>query len=457
MVALSARSREEVDKYNPGIPIGLSQPGASDADGDSTLEVCRALAGKNKPFCRFYGAFYNGGDIKNIPSELYHAIYGVQHINEDFGFYHESDTFPHTRFFASAKMMKAFLSIAYSQGFIGSVFQTQQLLDDPNEEKVYGKMLKEERTRFTELIKTVAGCKPVGVEVNYDPFYNWLDKNHQPLWVKPLSAFGIPYLTTQNGTAFLDETTARHATEEELKRYLSGNLFLDGDAAYILCKRGYGEFIGTDVGENATTEKISYDLAAREVIKPPFDKYSKGKNMPSAHMFSNCKNGVLRKLTPISNKTEVISEAYTFQKEMYSVAMTRYENEFGGKIVVMGLTIKRNNSQALYNYRRMRLFGNMLLWMNAEIPFVKEEPYLHLIVNKATENKDFSYQITIVNLGEDAVENVEIVLPEDMQKREVLYLTKEGNWQKAKVTKTNDGIIINHPIDFCDSIYLKLM
>lgn len=457
MVELSACIRQELDKASPEIPICLAQSGTIDSDGDATLEVCRALAGKNhKPLCRFYGAYYNGGEIKNLPELLYHAIYCKQHIHEEFGFYHESDTYPHTRFFTSARMMKAYLGITYSQGFIGSVFQTLQYLDNPVEETAYSKMLKSEHARLTELIQTVSGCSPMGVEIPYDPFYNVLDENKKPLWIRTLTAFGIPFLTTPAKTAFLDETSAKYLSDEELKRYFSGNLFLDGDAAYQLTKRGYGKYMGVSVGENAVTEMLQFDFGAKEVIQPPFDRYSAGKCMPAAHNYAHGKNGIPRAMTLLGEETEVISEILTSERQSVTPAMTRYINELGGHIVVMGMTLKGNDSQALFNYRRMKLFDQMLLWCGEELPFVKRDPYLHLIANKGGNEKDFSYQMTIINLGEDTVNGAEIYLPECMRNKEVLYLAVDGNWKKADITETKDGMVIKHPLEICEPLYLLL-
>ncbi|MBR6792803.1 MAG: hypothetical protein IKM48_00415 [Clostridia bacterium] len=457
MVDLSARIRRELDKQTPEIPICLAQAGTIDNDGNATEAVCRALAGKNhRPLCRLYGAYYNGGEIKNVPELLYHAVYCKQHLGEDFGLYHESDTYPHTRFFTSARMMKTYLGITYSHGLIGSVFQTQQHLDDPGEETAYGKMLKSERARLTELIKTVSGCTPMGVEIPYDPFYNFMEESRNPLWVRTASAFGIPFVTTPAKTAFLDEVSAKYLGDDELKRYLSGNLFLDGDAAYHLTKRGYGRYLGVSVGENAVTDEMKYDFAAKEVICPPFDQYSVGKNMPAAHTYAKGKNGIPRSVTPLGEETEIISKVYTCERLPFTVGMTRFENELGGRVVVMGMTLRGNGSQSLFNYRRMKLFDQMLLWCGEELPFVKSEPYLHLIANRGGEDKDFAYQLTVINLGEDTVYDAALYLPMDMRNKEILYLTVEGCWEKADVAETEDGIIIKHPLEICEPLYLKL-
>lgn len=456
MVQLSKRIREELDKESPEIPIGLCQPGSSDLDGDSTVAVCKALAGKNhKPFCRFHGAYYNGGPTRGIPEKLYSATYSIQHIKEDFGFYHESDTFPHTRFFTSVKSMKAFIGTAYSQGFKGSLFQTQQILDDPTEEKVYGHMLNKERARLEELIRTANGLEGVGVELPFDPFFSTIDGLNAPYWTRTLCAFGIPFVTTEQKTAFIDERQAKYCTDEQIKRYLSQNLFLDGDGAKALCERGYAKYIGVEVGQNVASNTLGYDLGARERIIPPFDIYSKGKNMPIAHMFANGGNGILRELKLINDKVEVISEAYTFQREFITTAMTRFENQLGGKVVVMGMTLKKNASQSLYNYRRMKLFSQMLLWCDAKVPFIKDQPDLYLVVNKNNKNNDFSHLTTIINLGEDNVNSTQLYLPKEMRNKKLTYLDIDGKWKPLAHSITEDGIVLEKMLESCEPLYIK--
>jgi hypothetical protein len=297
------------------------------------------------------------------------------------------------------------------------VFQTQQILDDPTEEKVYGYMLNKERARLEELIRTANGLEGVGVELPFDPFFSTIDGLNAPYWTRTLCAFGIPFVTTEQDTAFIDERQAKYCTDEQIKRYLSKNLFLDGDGAKALCERGYAKYIGVEVGQNVASNTLGYDLGARERIIPPFDIYSKGKNMPIAHMFANGGNGILRQLKLVDDKVEVISEAYTFQREFITTAMTRFENQLGGKVVVMGMTLKKNASQSLYNYRRMKIFSQMLLWCDAKVPFIKDQPDLHIIVNKNNKNKDFSHLMTIINLGEDSVNSTQLYLQKEMRNK----------------------------------------
>ncbi len=459
LVGLSEAIRAELDKENPEIPMGLMQPGCTDNDGYSTYEVCKALAGdKHTPFSRLYGAFYCGGEMKNIPEKIYHAIYSKQHIEGKFKFYHESDTFPHTRFFSSAKQMKAFMAIAYSSGFIGSIFQTQQLLDDPNEERAYGKMFASEKKRFNELINAVDGCERIGVSLPYDPFYNTLEssKNPNPYWTRTLDMFGIPYTTKATEVSFIDKRLASYCSDEDIIRYLKGTLFIDGDAAYELANRGFGKYIGVEVGGDVATGMLGFDLGAREILKTPFDEFSKGKNMPIAHMFACGGNGILRRLTPNNDLTEVISEAYTFNKELISTAMTRFKNELGGTVIVMGMTLENNLSQSLFNYRRKRLFEELLINASAGIPLVREEPNVHIIVNKANTDKDFAYLLTLINLGEDSISSFKLYLPEDMIERDIYYLNTIGEWERLEFEITGNEAVFNYALDLCEPVYLKI-
>jgi hypothetical protein len=122
-------------------------------------------------------------------------------------------------------------------------------------------------------------------------------------------------------------------------------------------------------------------------------------------------------MVPLDEKTEIISQIYSSERKPLVPAMTRFTNELGGRVVVMGMTLKNNGSQSLFNYRRMELFGQLLRWCGEELPFVEDEPYLHLIANQGGSDQDFSYQLTLVNLGEDTVDEVKLNLPKAMRNK----------------------------------------
>lgn len=461
LVGLCQAIRNEVDKESPEIPIGYMQAFTADKDGDCTLAISKALAGKKHiPFSRLYGTFYGGVDIKHMPFVMYHPLYTKQHINCDFRFYHESDTFPHTRFFTSGAHMRAIMSTAYSYGFDGSTFQTQQLLDKPNEETAYGKMFAEERNRFNIIHRIAKQCELNGVQIDYDPFWNTVDSSKsitEPLWTGCISRFGIPYTTLNSTITFWDEIQAKYADDTTIKEHLSKSLFLDGDAAKCLCARGYGKYIGIEIdGDVLENNTIVYDLGAREIICEKFIHDDNGRNMPSAHMFSPKGNGKLLKINVIDKRCEIISEFYTYQKNYISPAMTRFENELGGKVIVMGITLDRNNSQSLFNYRRQRLIQELITWCSDEFVFVKEAPDVFLITNKAVNPQESGFlgMMTLINLCEDTLNDTELHLPPQWKNASFSILDKNANWHELNFIRTADGIIINEELKYIDPIYI---
>jgi len=464
LVGLAERIRKELDKETPEIPMGCNQPGGVDSDGDATEVIMRAMAGeRHTPFSRLYGTFYCGVDVKKFPEVMYHPLYTKQHTDENYIMYHETDTYPHTRFFTAGKHVKAMMGIVYSWGFDGSVVQTQQLLDNPNEEKAYGTVIKNENARFNAVNRIAKECSIKGVEIDYDPFWNTAIKNPrtaEPLWANSVSRFGLPYTTDEADVAFWDVRQAKYADNETVLKRLSKGVFLDGDAAKALCERGFGKYIGVEMGEDPVNgSKLMFDLGAREVICDNFFEEGEGRNMPSAHMYAPSGNGRWYEMKITDEKCEVITEAYTFQKKLITPTMTRFENELGGRVVVMSLTLDGNLSQALLNYRRQRLIQRLLLWCCDKYVFVKENPDVFLIVNepKNSENKEYLGMLTLVNLCADTIEKTEIHLPPHLNcAKDFCILNENGEWEKLSCGKCDDGIEINEKMEYCEPMYILL-
>ena len=453
--------RFELDKETPEIPVGCMQSGGSDEDGDTAEAISKALAGPNHtPFTRLYGTFYCGVNTKQIPEALYHALYSKEHIKGDFKFYQEADPYPHTRFYTARKHMKTMMSTMFSYGFDGALFFTSQWLDDPHEDPAYGEMYVSEKNRFNEVFKICKQTELKGINIDYDIFYNRADKTTQtnsPLWLNCISRFGIPYTTVDSDVAFWDFRQAKYCDDETVLKHLSKGLFLDGDAAKILCQRGFGKYLGVDVGEDPTSNSnLIFDLHAKEIIEDKFVPAGKGKLMPPAHAYAPPGNGKWLKLSIADNKCEIISQAYTTFGELITPTMTRFENELGGKIVVMGLTLDGNNSQALFNYRRQRLIQSLISWCSDKYAYVKDNPDVFLIMNEAKdESAGFMGMLTVINLNEDDLGKLEFHLPSHWKNaKKFKILDTDGKWKDAIFEKTDDGVTIIDNFDFCDPVYI---
>ena len=476
LVSLAAAIRKEVDKKTPEIPIGYMQPGFTYQEGDATPEVARALAGeRHTPFVRFYGTDYGYGDTKRIPNWLYSPLFEKQSIKGDFCFLHESDTFPHTRYFRSGKQMAALMGCVYSMGYEGSTFQTNQLLDDGGEEDAYAKMFKKEHTRFTVVSNLSRQCDVRGVELHFDPFFNTFmggipssssnysatPKNNFPCWLHVVPKWGLPYSTAEEPVAFLDEFFARYESEEKIKKYLSKTLFLDAEAAKALCERGFGRYLGVEMGAPVTEkhERLAYDLGAREVICDKFRHLNKGAHMPSPYMYSNSGSGEAFEIFVTNEACEVMTELYSYDKKLITPLMTRFDNELGGKVIVFGITVNgKNHSQSLINYRRQRLVQYLISFGCDEYVYVKNDPIVFVIQNQAKDEigSGFRAMITLTNLSEDSLEKLELHLPASLRGREYLKLEYSGEWTCLDASETDDGISICEPISGLGTMYVMI-
>lgn len=459
LVVLSESVRRAVDSIDPSIPIGAMESGTSDEDGNCAYAVAKALAGqRHTPFSRLYGSIYNGVQAQEIPRALFHPIYSKQHITKDFKYFFESDCFPHTRFFTSGKEMQAMISAAYSAGFDGSTLQTQQCLDDANEDLAFASAFTNERPRHEALHQIAKQCELKGVEITFDPFYNTLEKsNKTPFWAKPVALMGIPYTSLKSDVAFWDYRPAKFYPHEEILEYLSKTLFLDGAAAKALCDRGYGEYLGVELGEDVATAPFVHDCCAREIICDGYAPDSKGRNMAIPHLFSSGNCGKLLEIRVIDESTEVLTEAYTFQHNFVCPAMTRFQNKHGGTIIVMGMTVEKNYSQSLFNYRRQKLFHQLLTEACDKFVLVKNDPRIFTLMNEPLkENRnDFIGLLTLINLSSDDRSELILHLPQKWKAfREILSMDENGEWKSASFTLTDDGVRIHQQATYLSPTYL---
>ena len=461
LVDLARNIRSAMDANCPEIPIGIMQSGACDFDGDFAEDVARALAGEHHtPFIRLYGTQYCGFDIKEMPKAMFHALSSITRMPKDILCYHESDTYPHNRYYTSGKHATAMMSAAYSYGMVGSLFFAQQFLDKPYEEDIYGKAFAQEKTRFEALSKISGKCKAEGVEICYDPFYNTIEGGDpRPYFIEAVSRFGIPFSASPSSVAFWDSRQAKYYSDDEVIEYLSRGLILDGDGAKILCERGFGKYLGVSVGEDVLLEnnKLVYDLGAKEIIvADDFCSDSDGRDMWCAHAYSaEAPNGRWLRLKDISSDATVVTEGVTFDGKLITPTMTYFENELGGKVAVMSLTMKNNRSQSVFNYRRQKLIQRVIARMSDEYPLVKNAPDVYNIFLKPREESEMLALLNLINLSADDAENVAIHLPPSLRSAaSFAEIGENGEIRPLDVLKTEDGIILPFPLRHSVPTYL---
>lgn len=459
LVEFAKQLRKEVDKLSPEVPMGCNQTGADKKDGASSVAIAKALAGKrHKPIMRPHGTFYCGGESKDIPAIMFNAMKTVQDNKGKIEFLHESDDYPHNLFFTGASQMRAINSSAISYGEDGLLMFDQSakiIIGVDCQENLYGLEYAKYSERFNAISKIVKTCEIEGVELCYDWFYNSLDGGN-PLWSRALGLFGVPVTSKKSSVAFWDKTQATYYTDSKIKKYLSKTLFLDGDAAKILCERGYGKYLGISVGENLSKTPFTYDLGVTETITPEF---SDGGicDMPCAHCFCNGYNGVMYEIIPNDKDCKVVTSYHQYGNRVCDT-MTYFTNTLGGKVIVSGLTLYGNLSQALYNYPRQKLIQRLIAKADDKFITATNKPNLWLIVNKPKKSKAFKRLITINNLGLDATNGFTLRVPKCLGGvKNVKVLCENGRWRDADYSLDGELVKIDLTVGALDVEFIKII
>jgi len=451
LVAMAARVRRAVDRETPWIPIGSMQPGCADRDGDTTEAVARALAGsRHRPFVRLYGTSYSNDDPSTLPQNIFHALYSKEHLPGDFIIYHESDTYPHNRFFMSAGKMRGLMVAAYSYGFDGSTFQVRQHLDEGNEECGYADMFTAERRRFDGLKRAAKQCAPHGCGLIFDPlaFCKHADENH---WVRAFAHFGIPYVTRESHVNALSGAQPNGLSDTGIQSLLRRGLILDGEAALALCRRGFGNDLGVTVETLDPAQHWEGDIQGNERIRDAFihDRES-GSLMAWYSAYSPYGRGDMYRLTPVSNACEIVTDLLSFQGQNVGVGMTRFVNRHGGRILVMAMGVKNNHSHSLFNYRRQKLMHSLIAWAGADdLVYVKDRPKVFCIQNRplATADVNLLGMVTLTSLCPDPFDSVDLHLPTAWKPDLCIrFLDQDGDWREARYECREDEVRILHSL-----------
>ena len=171
-------------------------------------------------------------------------------------------------------------------------------------------------------------------------------------------------------------------------------------------------------------------------------------------MFSPGGNGQLYRLTPIDSGCEIISDEYTFQNVYVAPTMARFENKLGGRIVVMAMALNHNNSQALFNYRRQKLFAELLEWCGSRSIHVRDAALVFAIENRPIKEADYMALLTLINLSSDSLDFAKLHLPEELRSCKILALDISGEWSLIETDPTSDGMIVKTRIDYLKPVYL---
>lgn len=456
--------RKKVDQFSPQTRLSLCQSGVADFDGDFTEAVTRAFAGNTRPLTRLYGSSYSSDDAISLPENIFHALYSRQHIPKDVECIHESDTYPHTRFFMSAAKIRSFMTTAFAYGFDDSLFYCTQYLDNLLEERGYVEMYKKEVKRFSTLRKEVAGTSVIGCEIMYNPDIHAAvpykpttatsggrPQAPQNPWVNLLSRFGIPYTTKDGKVKAVSAASLTIMGKQEIESLLQGAVLLDGEAAYTLSQRGYGKLIGAQVtpGKEAN---FSYE-GVRDIRK---HKGVRGELMYNLLFAPAGSEGGSFYLLNAEPDAEIITDFLAPGEKPVTPGLIRFENEWGGRVAITAFRLAGNRSSAVFNYKKKILLHETIEWLGKEeLPVsVNDLPNIFCICNRHDSGKYLL--ITIISLSSDHSDRLSLNLSSAWKNASVAQLRPDGRWMAAEISRTGKRVDIKTDLFLMEPIILKL-
>lgn len=457
--------REKVDKVAPETRISLCQSSVADFDGDFTEAVTRAFAGNTRPMVRLYGSSYSSDEPVSLPASIFHALYSRQHLPADIECFHESDTYPHTRFFMSAAKLRSFITAAFAYGFNDSLLYATQYLDNLLEERGYLEMFKKEVKRFSKIKEEVVDAPVAGCEIMHLPFahtavkYNpsgsgWGGRPAAPEnpWINVLGRFGIPYTSKNGNVKVVSGACLKIMSDEEIKSLLHTAVLLDGYAAYILSQKGFGKWIGAEVAPGKDPNFCFEGI--RNISRY---KNIKGELMYNLIFFpgSSSEGGIFYELHP-NPKAEVITDFLDPEEKPVVPGFIRFENEWGGRVAITAFDLQGNKSSSVFNYKKKELLRETIEWLGKEqLPvFINDHPNVFCICNKSVADKYII--VTAINLSSDESNALSVDIPKGWEKASVFQLQSEGNWTPLPAQRSGSTIALNLAFKLMEPVVLKI-
>jgi hypothetical protein len=93
-----------------------------------------------------------------------------------------------------------------------------------------------------------------------------------------------------------------------------------------------------------------------------------------------------------------------------------------------------------------------------DVARVEGSANLFMVMNEPLEpNADYCGILTVVNLGEDPVEEIAIRLPKAWRSTsEAEILEQDGLWQRCEPIRREDSILVKRSLSFGEALILKI-
>ena len=439
LVSFAAYVRGEIDKVAPETRVCQCQSGCVDIDGDTTEAVARAWAGKTRPFARIFGAgYFVENSPLDVPVALAHLFWSAQHLPPDIEMIHETDAYPHTRFYNSSLFLISEFAGALMAGVHDSYYYCLQYTDDALSDTGYAARFRSFARRFETVRDFRQQAKPVGVRMVYAPKEVYLVRESKanlltgmlPSSTLFLTKLGFPMTTREDApVATLFGPTAKVLTDDEIRALLRGGLFLDGEAAEVLTKRGFADQIGVEARDDVET-RLEF---LEERIQPPAGSTFRGRGVFYPRFKEKPTLGwtpahtVFAELKPKQGAV-VWSDYRDLDGKSVAPAVTYFENSLGGRVGVMAPSAsERPPTISLYTPRKQELFQRLFRKLSNDALAVSAPKTPNTFVLAAEKGDELLVMVN--NLAGEPRDDVKLAFSPRWAAGRIERLQADGTWR----------------------------
>ena len=431
--------REGIDSVDPTIPAGTCMPGWK-------IRHCRnsakAIASKSQPYVmRIANALYFENSAKVFPSVMVEAMALTDYHKDEIPFLlDESDSCPHHLFSKSSKGMHTKLYASIFIGLRGAKlwYVNTRKFGYPLH-KNYTKVLGKYHKSYDFLAGVIPQTRMTGVVVPASRYFPKWHSGHPELareyfteeptiGSKFLGYAGIPFQCTfdldrDEVYTLAGEKNVSRFTDDDLRKLLSGKLYVDGPAAAALCERGFEKQLGVKA------EMVDF-------------RFNREVNVQTHACYGISKAAGVPKLTLLDDKAEVMTElgygAYAGAEiERVAPATVFYRNELGGFVCTSAF--HQDIPYAQYNEARNRWYLEIFDKLNGKmLPVVCTEQ--QEVMTMTRDFADGNKLLYITNLNFDDLESIKLRFAEIPVS--ICRLTPAGSWEKTPFTVNGNEVTL---------------
>ena len=444
--------REGIDEIDPTLQGSFCNCGDT---CEGAGEIAKILAGKGNPvILRVNNGKYCTPGARGIADSIARAAIQKTILEKDVDiFLAESDTCPQNRYSTSAASLHTHFICSILEGAAGAKHWITRLAAfEPKSGEAYRKKLSKNSKMYAELSRIVPDIEWFGARIPlshkawipHPPLSSFKQASSENAWAScVLERLGIPmYFSDKSGGAvFIDGKRDKFFDDSEIKKILSGTVFLAAESAKSISEREFSEYLGVDIREVSESDP----KASGEII------FATNQNA----------NVQLSRKIITKNKPETVelSQVYTRPDGKTRVPLhpgvTSYKNELGGTVnVFCGTPLARfvyteafsflNESRKVQIVELMKESGNLPVYYPGDA-----EVYM-----KAGNIKDEIF-CAFVNIGLDNLDEVTLVC--DREVKEIKRLNSDGLYEICNFTKFADGVItVDAPAMILDPVVLVI-